>query len=363
MDLGLLEKNIRALQAALQDGPEIIFVVKADAYGHGAVPLARRAVQAGVKWLGVAYVQEAAALRAAGVAGPDILIMGASEPGDVDDLLALQLTPILVGEAHARALGDAAVRAGGRLRAHLKIDTGMGRLGVGWEEAPAIYRRLLGHPGLELSGVCSHFAAVEPGRPEAAGAQIERFLAFDEARRAYDPRPIMRHISSSRAMLYDSAWDFEGVRPGIALYGYGARDAGMRARTQPILEWKACVMQVRSVPAGFAVGYYSTYHTMRPTKLATLCVGYADGFLRTMSNRGIVLIGGRRHPVVGRVSMNWITVDVGPDADVHPGDEAVLIGRQGREQLWADELARMCRTIPYEILTNIDARIERRYRD
>ena len=360
VDLAALAENIRSLQGAVGNGTELMFVVKADAYGHGARAMAKRAVAAGVRWLTVAYVQEALELRR-DLEGPDILVLGASEPEDVPDLLQHRITPIVVSEEHARLLGDAAAERGARLGVHLKVDTGMGRLGVAWDAAPDVYRRLLDHPGLELCGACSHFAAVEPGHPEGAREQLERFRAFDRERRRFDDRPIMRHMSSSRAMLYYRDWDFDGVRPGIAVYGYGARDADMRAQTRPVLQWKASVMQVRAVPANFPVGYYGTYRTGRPTTLATLCVGYADGFLRTLSNRGIVLIGGRRHPVVGRVSMNWITVDVGPDADVRPGDEAVLIGRQGKEQVWADELARLCRTIPYEILTNIDARIERRY--
>jgi alanine racemase len=360
VDLEALSENITALREVLAENTEIMFVVKADAYGHGAVALAERAVATGVRWFTVAYVQEALELREA-LPSPHILVMGAVEPADVPGLLEHRITPIVVSEEHARLLGEAACRQGDVLDVHLKIDTGMGRLGVPWEDAAAVYRRLLDCPGLRLTGACSHFAAVEPGHPEGAKDQLGRFRIFERERRAFDDRPIMRHISSSRAMLYYGAWDLDGVRPGIALYGYGARDEAMRASTRPILQWKASVMQVRSVPANFPVGYYGTYRTGRPTTLATLCVGYADGFLRTLSNRGIVLIGGRRHPVVGRVSMNWVTVDVGPDADVKAGDEAVLIGRQGKEQVWADELARLCRTIPYEILTNIDARIQRTY--
>ncbi len=360
VDLEALAENIRGLQQALGEGTEIIFVVKANAYGHGAMPLVQRAWRVGVRWFSVAYVQEAEEVRAA-LPDADILILGASEPDDVPALLAHRLTPVVISEVHGRALGDAAHVLGRTLPVHVKIDTGMGRLGLDWETAADAYRELLAHPGLDIRGVCSHFATVEPDEPDAAEEQIRRFDAFEEARRQIDPRPVMRHISSSRATLYFGRWDLDAVRPGIMLYGYGAQDDSMRTHTRPVLQWKSYVMQVRKVPADFAVGYYSTYRTTEATTLATLCVGYADGFLRTLSNRGFVLIRGRRCKVVGRVTMNWLTVDVGSDSEVEAGDEAVLIGRQGDEEIWAGELARLCRTIPYEILTNINASIERRY--
>jgi alanine racemase len=151
------------------------------------------------------------------------------------------------------------------------------------------------------------------------------------------------------------------VRLGIVIYGYGALQADMRIRTSPILQWKCRVMQVKSVPTGTPVGYYGTHETRGATRIAVLAAGYADGYLRRLSNRAYVLIRGRRCPVIGRVSMNWITVDVGADSDVQAGDEAVLIGRQGNEELWANDLAKFCQTIPYEILTSIKPGLERRY--
>ena len=360
VDLGVLEGNIRAMRGALGPETEIIYVVKANGYGHGALPLARRAARLGVRWFGVAYVQEAMALRTE-LAEEEILVMGAAEPDDVGTLLRERITPVVISEEQGIALGAEAAGRGARLDVHLKIDTGMGRLGVDWQRAAEVYAVLMRNPGLRITGVCSHFAMVEPEDPVSATQQVKRFDQFESARWRLDPRPVMRHFSSSRAAVYFRPWDYDGVRPGILLYGYGAEDDSLPVRTRPILQWKSYVMQVRRVPAGFKVGYYSTYTTPAPTTLATLCVGYADGFLRALSNRGFVLIGGRRCRVVGRVTMNWLTVDVGPEAGVEPGDEAVLIGRQGDEEIWAGELARLCRTIPYEILTNIDGSIERRY--
>lgn len=360
IDLAALDENIASLRGGLTPETDIVFVVKANAYGHGAVRLARRASRSGIRWFGVAYVQEALELRTE-LPNEGILVMGAAEPEDVGVLLRERITPVVVSEEQGIALGDEAVARGGRLDVHLKIDTGMGRLGVDWNRAAEVYASLMGHPGLRITGVCSHFATVEPDDVEPAKEQVRRFNSFETARRRLDPRSVMRHLSSSRAAVYFRPWDFNAVRPGILLYGYGADEEGLSIRTRPILQWKSYVMQVRRVPAGFKIGYYSTYQTPAPTTLATLCVGYADGFLRTLSNRGVVLIGGRRCPVVGRVTMNWLTVDVGLDAAVEPGHEAVLIGKQGSEAIWAGELARRCRTIPYEILTNISASVERRY--
>jgi alanine racemase len=360
VDLGVLTDNLRRCREALTPGTEIVFVVKADAYGHGAVPVARRAFAAGVQWFAVAYLQEAMELRPA-LPEARILVLGAAEPADVPELHAGRIIPVVVDESHGAALGDAAAARGIRLAVHLKIDTGMGRLGVEWPDAVAAYRRLIGHPGLDLQGVCSHFAASELDHPEPALLQAERFRAFNEERQRLDPRRVMRHHANSRAVLYFREWDYDAVRPGIMLYGYCSEDERMRFQTRPILQWKAHVIRVKPVPAGYLVGYDSTYQTPAPTTLAVLCVGYADGYFRWLSNCGAVLIGGRRCPVVGRVSMNWVTVDAGPDAAIAFGDEAVLIGRQGDEAIWADELADLCHTIPYEILTSIDARLERRY--
>jgi len=360
VDLGVLGSNIRALQKGLDDGPSVIFVVKSDAYGHGAVPIARRAYDCGVTWFGVAYIDEALDLRRS-LDKPGILVMGVVEPGDVQTLIYHNITPIVASLQHGQALAKVAAAQGQRLRVHLKIDTGMGRLGVPWEDGAEAYAELHALPGLEITGLCTHFAKVETEDPAEARLQVERFKQVDAARQKVDDRPILRHVSSSRALLFYEEWDFDAVRPGIALYGYGAVDAGVRAHTRPFLEWKSHVTQVKPLAAGSPVGYYGTYVTERDTQLAVVSVGYTDGFLRTLSNRGFVLVGGKRCPVVGRVSMNWLTVDLGPDADVSVGDEVVLLGRQGEESIWAGELAQMCKTIPYEILTNIDPRTERRY--
>jgi alanine racemase len=358
VDLGRLKENIRALRSAVPTETAVMCVVKADAYGHGLIPVCRAAAGEGINWFVVAFLDEALAIRAA-LPDVNILVIGLVLPEHVSELLEKQIVPGITSLEHGQELAAASRRLGKTLRAHLKVDTGMGRLGVQWNEAGEIIDALDAVKGLELTGVCSHFTRVDPDQPDHASAQAEKFNSVLN----YLPSGVFRHLSSSRAALYFPGWDLDGIRQGIVLYGYGATDPEGRFQTKPILQWKTRVVQVKTVPADFPVGYYSTYRTEYPTKIATLAVGYADGYNRALSNRGDVLIGGRRCAVVGRVSMNWITVDAGLDSPVKTGDEAVLIGEQGEESIWADELSKICRTIPYEILTSIHASLERKYKE
>ena len=360
VSLPALAANIGAMRKALKPSTEIMFVVKANAYGHGAGSVSRRAAECGVKWFAVAYAQEAVELRES-VREANILVLGVDEPSDVPVLLNEKIVPIVVSERHARALGDAARRLGRRLAVHLKIDTGMGRLGFAWESAAQIIAGLGPDSGLDIQGICTHFAAVKPTNLAGARAQLDRFVSVCQAVEKHLGRKLFKHVSSSRAFLYVGDWDLDAIRPGIALYGYGARSTHVRIRTQPILQWKTFVAQVKPVPANSPIGSYGSFVTPAPTNIAVLSVGYADGYNRLLGNKGCVLIRGRRRPVVGRVSMNWVTVDVGPDTDVREGDEVVLIGSQGHESIWADEMATLCGTIAYEILTDINAGLERVY--
>ncbi len=355
-----VRRNLDSLRAALPDTTQPVLVVKANAYGHGAAVVAKLAAAAGVKWFAVAYPHEAAVVRQAAPRAR-IVLLGPADPAEVAALARQRVIPVIVDPDHGRALAAEARRRKVRLPVHLKIDTGMGRLGFPWEGAAEAILPLFREEGLRVDGICTHFARVENAPDDPARAQVERFFRIVEAAEAAAGRRLFRHASSSRAVLLHPEWDLDGVRPGIVAYGYGASDAAGRIHTQPVLQWKTRVVQVRRVPANTAVGYYGTYTTPAATTLAVVAAGYADGYLRTLSNRSHVLIGGRRCRVVGRVSMNWITVDAGLYASVKPGDEAVLIGRQGNQEIWADELATLCRTIPYEILTGINASIERRY--
>ena len=356
IDLSRLKQNVRALRSSIPAETAVILVVKSDAYGHGLVPVARAAAEEGINWFAVAFLEEALNVRAA-LPDANIVVLGPVLPEHTVELLQKRIFTVVTCLEHGLALAEIARSEGKALPVHLKVDTGMGRLGVQWDEVAETVEAFNAAGGLELAGVCSHFARVEPDQPDHAAAQAAKFSEVLK----HLPAGVFKHLSSSRAALYFPGWDMDGVRQGIVLYGYGANDPKGRFQTKPILQWKARVVQVKKVPADFAVGYYGTYRTEYPTQIATLAVGYADGYNRALSNKGDVLIGGRRCAVVGRVSMNWITADVGPDASVKVGDEVVLIGEQGEEAIWADELSKICRTIPYEILTSINASLERKY--
>lgn len=361
VDLGRLRGNVEAIRSSM-GGADLITVIKSDAYGHGLEDVAAALGRAGVARFAVAYAAEASAVRAMAPAAKLILVLGAARPGDVPRMLRDRITPVVVSAEHGRVLSAAALAAGGRLGVHVKLDTGMGRLGfvcpAETEQAAGIARL----PGLEVQGVCTHFAMVEPEKkPTAARGQVEKFRQALPAIEAAAGKRLFRHLSSSRAALLLPECDQDAVRVGISLYGYGAAEKDKRFSTVPVLQWKSRVIQVKKVPAGFSVGYYSSYKTAGPTDLATISCGYTDGYQRHLGNKGHVLVGGKRRPVVGRVSMNWISADLGPDSGVQAGDEVVLIGEQGGEQIWADELAKHCGTIAYEILTGISRQIERRY--
>ena len=358
IDLEQLKRNVRALRGSVPESVATVFVVKADAYGHGIEPIARAAAEAGIDWFATAYLDEALRVRAV-LPEVRIVILGVLEPEDVRIAFENRIIPIIANRDHGEVISAEARKQGLTLPVHLKVDTGMGRLGIQWDDVEKDAQWLIAAGGLDFTGVCSHFAAVDPDAPEGALEQVRKFKHALQ----FLPQAIFRHLSSSRAAFLFPEWDFDGIRQGINLYGYGTDDPRGRFHTRPILQWKTRVVQVKQVPAGYSIGYVGSYKTEYPTRIATLAVGYADGYNRALSNRGDVLIRGRRCAVVGRVSMNWVTVDLGPDLNAVVGDEAVLIGRQGDDAIWAGEISKICRTIPYEILTHINSSIERRYRN
>ncbi|MFT5122842.1 MAG: alanine racemase [Kiritimatiellia bacterium] len=360
VQLSVLARNIHALQEVLNPATEIIFVVKSNAYGHGLSAVVVEAAAQGVRWFAVAYLHEALEVRKH-VSDVGILVLGAIDAEDVAVALRERITPVVMSFRQGQMLAAAARASGIVLPVHVKIDTGMGRLGLCGADLALQLETLVNEPGLRVDGICSHFATVEQRHPELARTQYERFMEAVTIAEAACGRRLMRHLSSSRAIQFHEEWDLDAIRPGILLYGYGSSELGMRIRTRPWLTWKAYLMQVKTVPAGVPVGYYSSYRTTRSTDIATMSVGYADGFLRSLSNNGFVLVKGIRRPVVGRISMNWVTLDLGPDSGILEGEEVVIIGRQGDDELWADEIATWAGTIAYETLTAISQDIPRGY--
>ena len=352
IDAAVLRANIAALDAALSPRTSIIFVVKANAYGHGLAPVARCAWDSGVRWFAVAHLDEALALRAL-LPRAEILLLSALDPSRAGEARACNAVAVVVSRRHALALARAAGPAG--LRCHAKIDTGMGRLGLPWQAAAEDVAEMSREGALRVEGLCTHFASADVPDRGFTEVQAERFAGVVSASRARGVPVNFRHVSNSGGILANPAWDMEGVRPGIMLYGYGhgPPGSGRKIDCRPFLQWKTRVVLVKDVPAGFRVSYGSTCVTQQPTALATIEAGYADGVPRQLSNRGAFLAAGRRCPLAGRVTMNLTILDVGQHGDVREGDEVVMLGTQAGASLGADELAAWADTIPHEILTGI----------
>jgi len=338
----------------------VLAVVKANAYGHGSVPVAQALLAAGARQLGVSTVTEGSELRAAGVTAP-ILVMGGVFPDEISAALEGDLTPVLPSPEAIAILAELVRSRVTPLGVHLKVDTGMGRLGLRPEEALAILTSSWPRT-LRLDGLMSHLACADEPDPAPTEEQLARFRALLDAVKAAGLPVPPAHIAGSAAILRFPASHLDMVRPGLMLYGY-VPGATPSDDLRPALTWKTRIVQVKRVPTGQPVSYGGTFVTTRPSTLAVLPVGYADGYSRGLSNRGQVLIAGRPAPVVGRVSMDLTVVDVTDHPPVHPGDEAVLLGRQGSATITADELAARLGTISYEVLSQIGRRVIRVYRD
>jgi alanine racemase len=359
----------------------VIAVVKANAYGHGAGRVAVALEQAGATMLACADIEEGVVLRRAGVAVP-ILVFGALSVSDLDGLFELSLTPTISTPSAARAVQAAASSRKTSVGYHLKIDTGMHRLGFRHDNLRRTLPEVLGSPNLRLEAVYTHFAtADEPGHPlfddqrvrfEQAVKTVEELAGPAEAgpynrskAGPYDPSRVLRHASNSAALLRDSRVWYDIVRPGLLLYGIVPPPLASTLALQPVMSLTSRVVAVKGLRVGEAVGYGSRFRAEAPATIAVVPAGYADGLDLRLEQRGQVLIRGRRAPIVGAVSMDMMTVDVtAVDDAVQPGDEVVLIGRQGDEvwqQIDVREMAAAIGTIPYEIVCRIGTRIERQY--
>jgi alanine racemase len=332
--------------------------LKADAYGHGALRLARAAAEAGADFLGVASPEEAAGIRAAGLATP-IILYGLCLPEKRALLAGLDTAAVAADAQSIEEFGRAA--AGRRMRLHLKIDTGMGRIGCSIEEAPGLALMIARHPHLELAGIMTHFpSADEPGDAFTI-AQIGRFEACLEAIRKTGVEPGLVHAANSGGILhYPQSW-FSMVRPGILLYGYQPAPAAPRPfEVRPVMELKAPLVFIKRIAAGTPVSYGRSWAPDRDTCIGTIAAGYADGFPRSLSNRGRVLIRGRAYPVAGRVCMDQFMVDLGPRPEVERWDDATLFGPDpAGPDAW--EVARLAGSIPYEITCGINRQARRTY--
>ena len=364
VDLDAIRANVRALRE-LAAPAELLAVVKANGYGHGAVPVARAALGAGATWLGVARVDEGEQLRAAGIDAP-VMLLSEPAPRVADRVVAQRLTPVVYTEPGIDALAKAVADAGRAepLAVHLKVDTGMHRVGCTPEEAVALAMHVAARDELALAGVCTHLAvADEPGNPYTTD-QLGRFDAVLDALAARALRPPLAHAANSAALLTDPRARYDLVRIGIACYGLPpapvlADHAGVTL--QPALSLRARITMVKTLPPGARVSYGLRSEVGPSGRVATVPAGYADGVPRNLGLAGgEVLVRGRRRPIVGVVTMDQLLVDLG-DAPADVDDEVVLIGRQGDDEVTATEWAARLDTISYEIVTGIGARVPRSY--
>lgn len=360
VDLEAVDANVRGL-VALAAPARVLATVKADAYGHGAVPVARTALAAGATWLGVAFVEEGIELRDAGIDAPVLLL---SEPpaAAAPTVVARGLTPIVYTEAGIDALAAAAEAAGTVLPVHLKVDTGMHRVGCHPEHAVALAERVAARASLTLEGLATHLAVADEADRAYTEAQLDAFDAVLDAVTAAVGRPPVVHAANSAGALAYPRARFDLVRVGITLYGIDpSAEVGGAVPLTPALSLYARVSYVKDLPSGARVSYGLRYELARPSRIATVPVGYADGVPRGLGAAGAeVLVGGRRCPIAGTVTMDQILVDVG-EADVQIGDDVVLLGRQGSECITADEWAARLGTIPYEVVTRLGGRLPRRH--
>lgn len=353
VDLDAVAHNLGVVRDTVR-GRRILAVVKADAYGHGVIPVASRLEAEGVDGFGVALAEEGLELREAGITG-QIVVLNGVYGGAHGAVLAAGLTPVVYDLADVDALRRA---AGGRpFGVHVKVDTGMSRLGVPVDRLRGFLERLARMGAVRVEGVMTHLASAEDDDAFTA-EQLRRFEAARATFTAFGHRPRIVHAANTAASFRHPEAHYDMVRPGLALFGYAPTE-GSRVDLRPALRLRTEVIALRDLPPGAAVGYGGTFRAEGPTRIATLPVGYGDGLMRTVSNRGHVLVRGRRCPVVGTVSMDLTTVDVSGVPGVAVGDEVVLLGRQGEERIGADELARNAGTLPYEVLTNISRRVPR----
>ena len=353
VDLGAFRRNVRLFRSKLSPGTRLLFVCKANGYGHGAVETARAAAVEGAAWLGVTSVEEGAALRAAGLRLP-ILVLGSLYPFESLEAAArLHLTPTIASADAARALIQLGLRLKRPLACHVKVETGMGRIGVRPTEALKVLGLLADAPrAVRLEGLYTHLASADDDA-RFTRLQLRRFQEVADAAASRGLHIPLKHAANSMAALRYPESHFDMVRAGLALYG-------LCPGFEPVMSLKAKVVFLKRVPAGTPVSYGGTFRTRRDSRIATLPLGYADGVSRRLSNRGEVLIRGRRCRIVGAVTMDMLMADVTALREVHVGDEAVVFGRQDKAELSAAAVARKLGTIPYEVACAVSARVPRR---
>jgi len=360
IDLNILGRNLKGIGRYVSPAA-ILAVVKADGYGHGAEAVASTAAKAGVRIFGVSCLEEAIALRQS-MFKREILIFGALPNSQVLDILNYNLTATICSLSFASALSKEAVRLKRTAKAHICVDTGMGRVGPLHSEAAAFVQRVKRFPGIRIAGLFSHFATSEKAGNPFVRQQIRRFQRLQQELRKEKISIPAFHLANSGAILNFSDSHLDLVRPGLLMYGiYPSPERASFPDVNPVLSFKTRVAFKKTVPAGFTIGYGQSFRTARKTDIITIPVGYADGFSRKFSNRGQVIIRGRKCPVVGAVCMDMIMVDGGRNSRITAGDEVVIIGRQRKSEISVSDIAAALSTHPYEVVCNLGRRVTRVY--
>ncbi|MBO7711067.1 MAG: alanine racemase [Lachnospiraceae bacterium] len=362
IDLDAVRQNFDVMRRLIPPGTNMCAVIKTDAYGHGAVPIARMMEEEPYIWgFAVAAVEEAAALREAGIRKP-ILILGYVFPGDYETLARLSVRPAVFTEEMALALDQAAAKEQTVLPVHIALDTGMSRIGfLPGEEALEQVVRISSLPHLRLEGMFTHFARADEVDKTIAKEALEKYLDFEEGLERKGVTIPIRHCANSAAILELPEAHLNMVRAGITIYGiYPSEEMRRDKDLKPVMQLKSHVAHVKTVPAGTPVSYGGTFVTSRQTRIATIPVGYGDGYPRSLSNRGYVLIGGKKAPILGRVCMDQFMVDV-TGMDVKTGDEVTLMGYDHGVLLSVEELGALSGRFPYEFVCDISPRVRRVY--
>jgi len=358
VNLKNLEYNFKKIKSLLRPQTRILVIVKADAYGHGLIPVSRRLAANGVDFLGVASIDEGIKLRKAGIKTP-ILVLGLILKKDIQPLFSYDLIPTVCDEKFAFALNARAAILNKPIRLHIKVDTGMGRIGVAYDDAFGLVKKIHKLKFIVIDGIFTHFPFADINRKFTV-FQINLFnkLAGD-LKKSGIVIPLV-HAANSIGLIDYLDSHFTMVRPGLVIYGLYPKK-GLGINLKPVLSLKTRVVFIKQVPAGYGISYGHAYITSRPARIITLPIGYGDGYPRNLSNLASVLIGGRRRRVSGRICMDQIMVDVGSQKP-KIGDEVVLIGKQGKQKITVEELARLSGTIPYEIVCSLGSRIPRIYK-
>jgi len=359
ISLASLANNFTVAQSLVRPGVKIMGVVKANAYGHGILEVSRALLSMGAHSLGVALLEEGLYLRENGITAP-ILVLGAINADQIPEFLRHDIAITSSSIDKSRSISDAAVRMGKTARVHLKIDTGMERIGVHWYNADAFVDTTLSLPGITVEGVFSHLAKADTDRGFTS-EQIARFSAIVEHLNKAGRLPPLVHLANSEGVIQYPSSHFTMVRPGIMLYGYATRKSFGERELRPVMTLLTKVAFFKVVPANAGISYNHTGRAGRQTRVVTLPIGYGDGYNRLLSNRGEVIIRGARHKVVGNVCMDQTMVDIGPDGTAYNGDDVLLFGQYEGHSVALESLCDAIGTIPYEVLCMIADRVPRIY--